>query len=128
MLNYVFWPKIWLLPWVRNKFSVLKLVGWLGLRRKSGRSRAVLDLARKKKESETTAPKVPPLFVENYYWTLNTNSGTELKARKISQQMGFVTRFLNEVSQEIKVKLNESRQLKFYQVKQVKKKFNRDFS
>ena len=34
--------------------------------------------------------------------------------------MGFVTRFLNRASQEIKVKLNESRLLKFYQVKQLK--------
>ena len=34
--------------------------------------------------------------------------------------MGFVTRFLNGASQEIKVKLNESRLLKFYQVKQLK--------
>ena len=32
----------------------------------------------------------------------------------------FVTCFLNEASQEIKVKLNESRLLKFYQVKQLK--------
>ena len=34
--------------------------------------------------------------------------------------MGFVTRFLNRASQEIKVKLNESRLLKFYQFKQLK--------
>ena len=34
--------------------------------------------------------------------------------------MGFVTRFLNGTSQEIKVKLNESQLLKFYQVKHVK--------
>ena len=34
--------------------------------------------------------------------------------------MGFVTRFLNWASQEIKVKLNEYRLLKFYQVKQLK--------
>ena len=34
--------------------------------------------------------------------------------------MGFVTRFLNKASQEIKVKLNESRLLKFYKVKQLK--------
>ena len=33
--------------------------------------------------------------------------------------MGFVTRFLNGTSQEIKVKLDESRQLKFYQVKKL---------
>ena len=34
--------------------------------------------------------------------------------------MGFVTCFLNGASQEIKVKLNESRLLNFYQVKQLK--------
>ena len=34
--------------------------------------------------------------------------------------MGFVTHFLNGASQEIKVKLNESRPLTFYQVKQLK--------
>ena len=34
--------------------------------------------------------------------------------------MGFVTRFLNGASQELKVKLNEIRLLKFYQVKQLK--------
>ena len=34
--------------------------------------------------------------------------------------MGFVTRFLNGASKEIKVKLNESQQLKFYHVKQLK--------
>ena len=38
--------------------------------------------------------------------------------------MGFVTRFLNGASQEIKVKLNESRLLKFYQVKQLKENLN----
>ena len=35
--------------------------------------------------------------------------------------MGFVTPFLNGASQEIKVQLNESQLLKFYQVKQWKK-------
>ena len=34
--------------------------------------------------------------------------------------MGFVTCFLNGASHEIKVKLNESQQLKFYRVKQPK--------
>ena len=34
--------------------------------------------------------------------------------------MGVVTRFLNGASQEIKVKLNRSRRLKFYQVEQLK--------
>ena len=34
--------------------------------------------------------------------------------------MGFVTRFLKEASQEIKVKLNASWLLKFYQVEQLK--------
>ena len=44
------------------------------------------------------------------------SEGTE----NLSQQKGFVTGFLNGAYQEIKVKLNESRQLKFYQVKQLK--------
>ena len=34
--------------------------------------------------------------------------------------MGFATRFVNGASQEIKVKWNESRLQKFYQVKQLK--------
>ena len=34
--------------------------------------------------------------------------------------MGFVTHFLNGASQEIKVKLNQSRLLKFYRIKQFK--------
>ena len=34
--------------------------------------------------------------------------------------MGFIPRFLNVASEEIKVKLNESRLLKFYQVKRLK--------
>ena len=34
--------------------------------------------------------------------------------------MGFVTRFLNEASQKNKIKINESRLQKFYQVKQLK--------
>ena len=34
--------------------------------------------------------------------------------------MNFVTYFLNGASKEIKVKVNESRLLKFYQVKQLK--------
>ena len=44
---------------------------------------------------------------------------TDVK-KNVGQQKGFVTRFLNGASQEIKVKLNESRLLKFYQVKQLK--------
>ena len=43
-----------------------------------------------------------------------------MEVGKISQQMGFVTRFLNGASQEIKPKSNESQLLKFYQVKQLK--------
>ena len=34
--------------------------------------------------------------------------------------MGFITHFLNGVSQEIKVKLNKSQLIKFYQVKPLK--------
>ena len=42
------------------------------------------------------------------YWTLITNSGTKLKAGKNIQQMGFITRFLNGASQEIKPKSSKS--------------------
>ena len=40
--------------------------------------------------------------------------------KNLGQQMGFVTRFLNGACQEIKVKINKSWLLKFYQVKQLK--------
>ena len=90
-----------------------------------------LDLAGVEKGEvipESAAPKIDLLLLLNYYLTLSTNSGTELGTKNLSQQMGFVTRFLNrqnilnrqQASQEIKVKLNESRLLKFYQVKQLK--------
>ena len=39
--------------------------------------------------------------------------------KKFSLQFGFDSRFLNRASQEIRVKLNVSRLLKFYQVKQL---------
>ena len=42
--------------------------------------------------------------------------------------MGFITRFLKRASQEIKVKLNESRRLKFSQVKRLKENSVEDFS
>ena len=44
--------------------------------------------------------------------------------KNLSHQEGFVTRFLNGTSQEIKVKFNESWLLKFYQVKQLKENSN----
>ena len=58
----------------------------------------------------------------------STNSGDELKARKLKPPEGFGQSLLKlpissnrpEASYQIKVKLNESRQLKFYQVKQLK--------
>ena len=53
--------------------------------------------------------------------------GPNWRQEKISQQMGFVTCFLNGASQEIKVKLNESRLLKFYQVEQLKENSTENF-
>ena len=47
-----------------------------------------------------------------------------VKAGKISQQIGFVTRFLNEASQEIKI--DESRLLKFFKENSSQRKFNRE--
>ena len=100
--------------WNRNLF----------LKKKSSWPRADIDLARVEKGKgipDNTAPKSYLLFlsrttIEN----LSTNLGTEQKAGKNSQQMGFVTHFLNGTSQEITVKLNEGRLQKFYQVKQLK--------
>ena len=84
-----------------------------------------LDLARVEKGEvipDGEAPKSDFLFfVENYKSDRQYKfRDRTVKAGKISQQMGFVTYFLNGASQENKVKLNESRLLKFYQVKQLK--------
>ena len=45
----------------------------------------------------------------------------------LSQQVGFINRFTNWVPQEIKVKMNDSRLLKFYQENSPERKFNREF-
>ena len=94
---------------------VLRLYKNLFLRKKSSWPRATLDLAWVEKgeiiPDRATPKSYLPLFVENYYWTLSTNSGTEQQAGKNSQQMGFVTRFLNGTSQEMKPKSNESTNL-----------------
>ena len=96
----------------------------LFLRKKSSRPPAALDMARVEKGEgipDNMGPKSYHLFLSSpTIEILWTNSVTELETRKISQQMGFVTRFLNGASQEIKVKLNESWLQKFYQVKQLK--------
>ena len=68
----------------------------------------------------SAAKKSPPVFVENYYLTQYKFGDPTDSRKNLSQKMGFVTRFLNGASKEIKVKLNESRLLKFYQINQVK--------
>ena len=85
----------------------------------------MFDLARVENGEEipdNTAPKkLPATFVKNYYSDPQYEFGDKTEGTKnLSQQMGFVTRFLNGDFQEIIVKLNESRLLKFYQVKQLK--------
>ena len=53
------------------------------------------------------------------------NSRTQThSAKNFNSQIGFITRFLNEASQEIT--LNESRILKFYQENSTERKFNRE--
>ena len=81
-----------------------------------------LDLAWVEKGEVIPNNKAPksyrPLFVENYYSDPQYEFGDLTEGTKnLSQQRGFVTRFLNRASQKIKVKLNESRLLKFYQAK-----------
>ena len=71
--------------------------------------------------SQCGTKKLLPPFVENYYSDPQYKFGNQsVKVGKICLQMGFVTRFLNGASQEIKVKFNEGRLLKFYQTKQLK--------
>ena len=53
--------------------------------------------------------------------------GKTWKHENFSHWEDFVTRFLNRAFQEIKVTLNESRLLKFYQVKQLKENSTENF-
>ena len=84
---------------------------------------------------DNTAPKsYLRLFVENYYCVPQYDFGDQtVKAEKNSQQKGSslaswtAGKCFKQASQEIKVKLNESRQLKLYQVKQLKENSTREF-
>ena len=63
-------------------------------------TRAALDLTRVEKGEVIPDNAVPksyfPQFVENYYWVPQYEFGDQtVKARKNSQQKGFVTRFWN---------------------------------
>ena len=99
--------------------------GWqiiknLFLRKKSNRPSSALDLAKVEKGEvipDNAAPKsYLPLFVKNYYWDPQYEFGdqTEKQEKRVSSLTSWIA------SQEIKVKLNESRLLKFYQFKQLK--------
>ena len=71
----------------------------LFLKKKSSQPCAVLDLAKVENGEvilDNMAPKSYFLFLSRTtIKTLSTNSGTKLKAGKNSQQMGFITCFLN---------------------------------
>ena len=71
---------------------------------------------------DSAAPKSVFLLLSNYSSVLQYEfkDQTVKGMKNLRQQMGFSTWFLNGASQEMKVKLNESRLLKFYQVKQLK--------
>ena len=75
---------------------------------------------------DSVAPKSDFLFVKLLFDLQYEFGDRTVKAGKISQQIGFVTCFLNEASQEIKI--NESRLLKFYQENSTERKFNRELS
>ena len=65
--------------------------------------------------------KVTSSFLSNYYLTLSMNSGTELwKHKKLKPADGFRHSLLEWSFPRNKSKINESRLLKFYQVKQLK--------
>ena len=85
---------------------------WFGL---SGKGRS--------NHRQYSTKKWLPLFVMKYYWT----KGTWTDGKKNLSQIGFITRFMNGAPQEIKVKINESWQLKFYQENSTERKFNQEF-
>ena len=62
-----------------------------------------------------------------HIWLPETAHTHSLSHFDLSQLMGFVTRFMNRAPYEIKVKINESRLLKFYQKNSTERKFNREF-
>ena len=97
-------------------------IGWL---------RAALDLARVEKGEVVPDSAVKKseffLFVQKNYSDSQYELGDPTWWHEnLSQQIGFVTRFWNEAPKEIKVKINESRLLKFYQENLTERKFNRE--
>ena len=94
------------------------------LRKKIKPTTCGLDLARVEKGEvilDSAAPKSYFLFLSRTtIWPSVWIRRPTWRHENLSHQKSFVTRFLNGASEEIKVKLNESRLLKFYHVKQLK--------
>ena len=112
-------------------------ISWVGyknsfLRKKSSQTRAALDLTRVEKGKgipDNTAPKSNFLFLSRTTTEPSVRirgpnwRQEKLASRWVSSLASWIagTYFKQtEASQEIKVKLNKSRLLKFYQVKQMK--------
>ena len=76
---------------------------------------------------DSAAPKSGFLFLNYYSDHQYEFEDPNWKHKNLSQQMGLVTRFMNGAPQEIKVKINEIRLLKFYQENSTERKFNQEF-
>ena len=76
---------------------------------------------------ESSTKKWLPLFCQNTIWP---SVKRDWRHEKLSQQIDFITHFMNGAPQEIEVKINESQLLKFYQenstMNSVKKKLKED--
>ena len=95
----------------------------LFLRKKSSQPRVVLGLARVEKGEVTHTvqhQKATSFLLRTTVEPSVQIRGPNWRHENLSHQKGFITRLLNGASQEMKVKLNASQLLKFYQVKQQK--------
>ena len=99
----------------------------LFLRKKSSWPRAALDLAAVEKGEiipDSAVPKSDFLFLNYYSDHQFEFRDPKWRHENLSQQIGFINSFMNEAPQEVKVKIDKSRLLKFYQENWTKRKLN----
>ena len=100
-----------------KSFAVGLLVGWLNVWLKG----------RINSWQCGTKKWLPPFCQELLFDAQYEFGDSNWRHENLNQQMGFVTRFMNGAPLEIKVKINESRLLKFYKENSTERKFNREF-
>ena len=99
----------------------------LFLRKKWSWPRAGLDLAGVENGEimpDSAVPRSDILFLKYYSDHEYDFGDANWRNENLSQKMGFVTHFINGAPQEIKLKINESRLLKFYSENSTERIFN----